>query len=355
MQSKEELVRLILAGRSDVTKETAELWARYLVQLNGCHLFSVDSPEKDEKKWLLSRKSGIGGSEIAAIMGENSWSSPRQVWMSKMGMFDDDPPPQSEPARWGNLLETTVATEYGIRNDLKWVHIPVILQDDEKPWLLANIDGFTLTNDTLFITGIYEVKTTSAYNEDIWKEGPLPFYYMCQTNWYCGITRLGQYTIVCLCGGQHLYGYTLPADPVLFKREVDASDTFWNVNVLQGIEPEATDVDKEFLMNKLNAALPEPTPIEEALIFDDDETNRMLDAFCVLREKEGALKKIRDALYAQILIKMGAKTQAVGREHTVVLSTTSKRSCDLATLQRDFPEAYDACVGTNTSCKLTIK
>lgn len=356
MQTKAELIKMISDGLPGISIDEATTWAEYLSQLTGCHLFSVESPEKDEKAWLKARQAGIGGSEIAAIMGENSWSSPRQVWLSKMGMFDDDnKPPQSEAARWGNVLETTVATEYAARENLQWIRIPVIIQSDSAPYLLANIDGFILSDDRKRIERIYEIKTTSAYNEDAWKEGPLPYYYMCQTNWYCGITGIPAYTIVCLCGGQHLYGYDLPADPELFAKECSAAETFWTENVLGGKEPEATDVDKEFLARQLAANLPEPTPIEEALIFTDDENNRLLDSYCELREKIGALNKIKDALYAQIMVAMKGKTQAIGRGHTVVIGTSSKRSCDFKLLAQQFPEAYDECVRSTTSIQLNIK
>ena len=104
MQSRAELITIIQKGRPEIPLETVIKWATYLTQLDGCHLFSVAAPEKDKAEWLRERRAGIGGSEVAAIMGENHWNSPRQIWMSKMGMFDDKPPQQSEAARWGNLL-----------------------------------------------------------------------------------------------------------------------------------------------------------------------------------------------------------------------------------------------------------
>ncbi|MEG2267844.1 MAG: YqaJ viral recombinase family protein, partial [Acinetobacter sp.] len=169
MQSSRELTNIISCGLPDISSDEVALWVKYLSQLKGCHLFSVASPEKDKAEWLLERRAGIGGSEVAAIMGENHWNSPRQIWMSKMGVFDEKPATQSEPAHWGNLLENIVAKEWGNRTKHAWVHIPIILQDDERPWLLANIDGFTLSDDSELVTGILEIKTTSAFNRDVWE------------------------------------------------------------------------------------------------------------------------------------------------------------------------------------------
>jgi putative phage-type endonuclease len=351
MQSKQELYELILAGRPDISTQEASTWARFLVQLKGCHLFSVASPEKDQKEWLKERTAGIGGSEIAAIMGENHWSSPRQIWMSKMGMFDDKPPQQSESARWGNLLETTVATEWGLRNNRKWVHIPVILQSDESPWLLANIDGFTLDDTGELITGILEIKTTSAYNLSVWEDGPLPYHYICQANWYAGITGLDQYDLVCLVGGQKLFGYTMPADAAIFAKEKAAAEDFWLNYVKKGIEPEATDVDKGLIKNTEDTQDETLPPV----VLEDAESERLTEAYCQLREKIGTLTKVKDALYAQIFLLLGKSTQALTTSHTIVLSKSARRSCNFDLLMDKYPEAYHDCISVSISNSLRIK
>lgn len=354
MQSFNELVEIISTSLPHVSHFKATEWANYLVQLEGCHLFSCASPEVDKDDWLRERRAGIGGSEIAAILGENHWNSPRQIWMSKVGMFDDKPAQQSEAARWGNLLETVVADEWAFRNNAQYVHIPVILQDDDRPYLLANIDGFTLSDDRKTITGILEVKTTSAYNNDQWENGPVPFHYMCQTNWYCGITRLKQYTIICLVGGQRLYAYELPADGTLFKREVEAADDFWNNHVITRVEPPATAVDKELIkkQEQENDLVQEDTP---PAIFEDEETDRLVSSYIQLREKEKAIKDIKAAVYAQIKVAIGNSSQALTKSHTVVVKRSVRRTCDFDLLLKTAPEVYEAVVTSSASTSLDIK
>ena len=352
MQSQAELESMLRSSLPAYMHEKIPFWVHYLTQLNGCHLYSVESPELDKGKWLKARRAGIGGSEIAAIIGENHWNSPRQIWMSKMGMFDDKPPQQSEAARWGNLLETVVADEWALREGRKYIHIPVILQHDEEPWLLANIDGFTVSADGAQVTGILEIKTTSAFNNDAWEHGPLPFHYLCQTNWYCGITGLGVYTIVCLVGGQKLYSYELPADPELFKRERDAAKVFWCHNVLEGIEPEATAVDKGLLARDEKEAPPEDAG--EA-IMDDDETERMTEAYVKMREKMKGMKDIKDAIYAQLKLRIGNYSGVVTKSHTINVKRTQRRTCDFDLLQELDEDIYRQVVRFSNSMSLSIK
>ena len=40
--------------------------------------------------WLKGRQTGIGGSEIAAIVGLNAWRTPTQVWESKVNPVEED-------------------------------------------------------------------------------------------------------------------------------------------------------------------------------------------------------------------------------------------------------------------------
>ena len=350
MQSRQELIEIILAGNKTVSHRTAEIWAKYLSQLKGCRLFSVAAQEVDPEGWLRARTNGIGGSDIAAIIGENPWSSPRKIWMSKLNMFGaDKPAEQAEPARWGNLLESTIAEEWARRTGRKWIHIPVTLQSEENPWMLANVDGFTLTDDGEHIYGILEIKTTTAHNEDTWKNGPIPFYYMCQTNWYCGICQLPVYDIVCLVGGQHLYYYSVPADADLFKRETEAASDFWNNNVLKGIEPAATDTDVESLSKAEHDEEAEPA------ILTDEESTRLADAYCTIRDKISALDKVKKALYAQLYVCLGKSTAGIIGEHTVSIITKKTRKIDYNKLLNEFPEAYEACVDYTVSSSLNIK
>lgn len=349
MQSRSELIELIQTGRPDVSYSVADMWAFYLSQLKGCHLYSVTSPELDKTKWLKARCVGIGGSEIAAIMGENSWSSPRQIWMSKIGALDEADKPQSEAARWGNLLETSILTEWGIRENRQWIHIPVSLQDDEKSYLLANIDGFTLSDDRNLVLGVLEGKTTSLRNEEPWRDGPIPVYYMYQTNWYCGITRLSEYVIVCLVGGQKLYHYELPADTELFAQQVVAADTFWNVNVLGHIEPEASAADLDGVRT---AGADETLP---ALVIEDDESDKLVQLYCDTGKKMKALKDIHDGLSARIRLMLKGGGQAITKSHAITISTTNRRTCNFEKLADEFPEVYEQCVYLNPSQRMTIK
>lgn len=349
MQSKQELYDKIKGERPALPDETINEWIQYLVQLKGCRLFSTTAQDLDEEAWLEARTAGIGGSEIAAIIGKNPWNSARQIWLKKTGQFADKEVKQSEAARWGNLLETIVATEWGHRNERQWVSIPVILQSEEYPWMLANVDGFTLTDDRSEITGVLEIKTTTEYNKAAWEYGPIPEYYVCQTNWYCMITGQTNYTIVALVGGQTLFSYDLVADPYLQAEMKEAANVFWLENVQKLNEPVAQAGDLDTLKE-----LPVDDEVEP-VIMDDDETETLVDSYVLVREKISALDKVKKALYAQIFDAIGTAPQVLTQTRTVTLQQSNRRSCDYELLQAKYPDAYEETIRMTLSRSLRIK
>ena len=71
--------------------------------------------DADRAAWLTARRSGIGSSDIAAILGISRYGNALSVYHDKTGglpLESDD----SEPALWGRAFEETVAREWARRN-----------------------------------------------------------------------------------------------------------------------------------------------------------------------------------------------------------------------------------------------
>ena len=67
----------------------------------------------NREEWLNERRTGIGGSDAAAVMGLNPWKSPLDVYLDKTGQLMESP---DNPALyWGRVLEEVVAREYSLR------------------------------------------------------------------------------------------------------------------------------------------------------------------------------------------------------------------------------------------------
>lgn len=141
------------------------------------HLGTFDS---NSPEWHALRLRGIGGSDVAGIVGLSPWNSPFKVWAVKTGQLDDSFIP-SEAADWGNRLEPIVLDKFEedfpelkvYRNVGTWAN-------NERPWQLANPDALYETPDGRL--GIIEIKT-SRY-EDGWENDQPPVHYQTQVQWY---------------------------------------------------------------------------------------------------------------------------------------------------------------------------
>lgn len=97
------------------------------------------------EEWLNWRKNGIGASDISVIMGSNPYCTPRKLWNIKCGF-------ESEP-------EINAAMAHGIRTEdiaRQWINEhyqlnlkPVCLEDDEKSFFRASLDGFDFDQKVL--------------------------------------------------------------------------------------------------------------------------------------------------------------------------------------------------------------
>jgi putative phage-type endonuclease len=165
--------------------------------------------ENGSTEWHELRKTGIGGSDVAAICRLSPYSSPFKLWATKTGRLDDTFTP-SEAAEWGNRLESVVIDKFEEEHPELKVHRHVgTYANQERPWQLANPDAIYETADGKF--GIIEVKT-SRYEDD-WIGDQPPVWYQTQVQWYA--QTFGFETpiyVVALFSGSKYREYQVEAD-----------------------------------------------------------------------------------------------------------------------------------------------
>lgn len=351
MQSKEELNVMLRQVHPDATDDMIASWINVLTQLKGCHVHSLAAQGEDDEGWHAARAKGIGGSEIAAILGKSSWSSPTDIYMRKIPQFANEPQPaQSEAARWGNVLEDSIIKEWSTRTGRGYVHLPVSIMSDDNPIFIANVDGFEVDADGN-VVGILECKTTTLHNLSAWADGAVPIYYMYQIQWYMMITGLQTACIMCLVGGQKLFYYDFPAIDAIAEEERAGAIDFWNNHVIPCVPPALTDVDAD----RLQAVKAEQVEQAPPVITDDEETVQILDNYVELRTQISALEKLKKAMYAQMLEKLGSANEMIAGDRQVKCSTTSRRTCDFDLLEEKYPDVYADVVSMSTSVRVTVK
>ena len=91
------------------------------------------------EQWLEYRRKGIGGSDASVVCGINRYKSPVELWLDKTNQIPTEE--AGEAAYWGTLLEDVVRSEFSKRTGINVKQVHYILQSEEHPFILANLDG----------------------------------------------------------------------------------------------------------------------------------------------------------------------------------------------------------------------
>lgn len=186
--------------------------------------------------WLAQRRTGIGGSDVAAALGVSPWMSPYELWLDKRGEL----PPREDVEgrmRWGVLVEPLVLQEYERITGCA-ISRPRMLRSETHPWMLANLDGLRVDH-----TRVVEAKT--ARTAEGWGEpgsDEVPEHYLLQGQHYMAITGIALTDFAVLIGGSDFRIYTVPADAELQAMLIEAEATFWQ-RVLDADPPPVVSVD----------------------------------------------------------------------------------------------------------------
>lgn len=93
-------------------------------------------PSTDRSEWLTERRSFLGASEVAAVVGANPFHTALDVWAEKRGISERK---ENEPTRAGHIFESVLLGEYAdrFRCDMEY---PGSLRGAEE-WIEASPDA----------------------------------------------------------------------------------------------------------------------------------------------------------------------------------------------------------------------
>lgn len=181
-----------------------------------------DSKNATREEWLKVRKLGLGGSDMAAVLGLSPWRSPIDVWIDKTS--DTVEEKEGEPMYWGNVLEEVVAQEFAKRTGWKVRNNNFTLQSDEYPYLLANID-----REIVGLDAGLECKTANAFKANEWDGDNVPDAYYIQCQHYMAVTGKSSWWIACLVGGNTFYYKEIKRNEEVIAAIIDTGAAFWEL------------------------------------------------------------------------------------------------------------------------------
>ena len=257
-----------------------------------------NSPEWDD-----IRSRGIGGSEIAAVVGLSPWVSRFALWHRKRGTLGKQD--VNAGMDWGHRLEPVVCDAFAEAHP-EFTAMPAgTYQHAERSWQLANVDRLLWEPRRKKPTSLLEVKTAHQYDAHEWgADGTedIPPYYRCQVLWYMDVLGVPEAHLAVLIGGSDYreYRITYAADEAEWLRA--QGEEFWQT-VLDGTPPGLDGSDATYeAVRKLHPEINgEDVEIDQALYA----------AYAVTKKKADEAKAEHQKAKSEVLDAMGEAKRAV--------------------------------------------
>lgn len=323
-------------------------------------------------EWLKARRSGIGGSDVAAILGMNRYKTKVDVYEDKIAT-DVPEDTQSQAAYFGSVLEDVVAQEFSKRTGMKIQRVNTMLRKGDDGWMIANIDRAIVnpeiagrvyvydearqieTRRQISTDMILECKTASSFIADQWgpsqedeivsgktvTEHKIPLYYETQVQWYLGVTGASVCFVAVLLGGQDFRIYRVDRDDDVIEALREQCSKFWHENVLANVPPAPAikeDVARIF-----------PTDNGE-MIEASNDVAADIGELRNLQEQIKTLQDAQDVVKDRICAALGDKTgfTIAGEKACTYKAQTSNRF-DSTRFKKAQPDLYNEYTKTTTT------
>lgn len=181
----------------------------------------------ERQNWLAERRSGIGGSDAAAILGLSRWKSRLELFTEKLG-FGDPEFDIPEFMEWGNLLEPAICQRYADKTGYQLTDPGrfTIQRSTAYRFLICTVDRFIEPTDDVSTRGILEAKNVAGFKGDEWEdEPPVEYQIQAQHNMIVTGTSWGAFAV--LFGGQKWEYFPFVKNERFCGHYIEAARDFW--------------------------------------------------------------------------------------------------------------------------------
>ena len=282
----------------------------------------------DGPQWLEERRKGVGGSDVAAIMGLSPWKTAYQVYQEKRKEVEDWG--GNSLTDWGKRMEPAIRQWYSDQTG-RDVRLPdKIMYHPQHPFMLASLDGFTDDGR------VVEIKTARSGKD--WGEpgtNQIPDYYAVQVHHYMTITGFQVADIPVSIAGSSPSLYIVEADKEISEMIIEACAKFWE-RVQSGNPPDpVTYADAVARFGKIKS--------DGSII----ATTELIEAIAGLKQIRAQIKELEEheeAWKARIIIALGEQADTLidsaGQTLVTYKLANGRKLFDSKSLEKEMPEVY---------------
>jgi putative phage-type endonuclease len=309
--------------------------------------------DADRADWLTARRSGIGSSDVPAILGLVDYTPPLKVYYDKLGFDVDD---AGEAAYWGTVNEEAVARRWAMQSRSVIRRVGLVAHVDNRHWMTTldrRVTECPLSEDEQAPCAL-EVKTRSAFKSAQWHAGA-PDDVTAQVLWQIIVNGYEHMHYAVLIGGNDYHQGVIRADQYgdVMADITTAVDYFWNEHIQAEVPPEPKGDGEALtrLFRRLHPTRSGAVDVDR----HDDALDALLD-YGTHQRAEAAAKKAKAAAKARMIAALGdAQSALIGGERAYSLEPSQAApKVDFELMAERFPEAYAACVAPNPTERIDI-
>jgi putative phage-type endonuclease len=288
----------------------------------------------EREEFLRRRKTGLGGSDMGAVMGLSKYRTPLDVYNDKTSEEINLAP--NDILDLSSYLEDYTARKFA---DLKGFTVKrhnAELTHRLYPYLKGNIDRRIMPECGNLSMGILECKALSTYNFRKVEMYGIPDEYMIQLQFYFMVSGYkytwGYFAILNRDNGKMLV-FKVEADRELGKAIETAGVNFWENHVAKRIPPIENQAGKSIEMPKIDGKL---VNMSENL-----KLNNLLNQYREYNELKTQAESLVDEVKQEIA-EITKDNSAVECNSVKIYNITSTRNTfDSQKFKKDNPAEYD--------------
>lgn len=190
------------------------------------------------------RRTYIGSTEVAGILGLDQYNSPYDIWERKTQ--DVPEKEQNDIMLFGKLLEPVIIGVIEQRENIKVVNNNKYYWDPEYPFMGTHPDGEHEYQQEIRNN---EVKTVASWAYRNW-ESDIPLEYYCQIQYTLDITkRKSCLFTVFEMDARKIHNRIVTYDPEFAAKQKGFIIHFWNENIIKNIPPDYTVEDYKKMLD----------------------------------------------------------------------------------------------------------
>lgn len=271
---------------------------------------------------LRERKKGIGGSDVAPILGLSRFRTAVEIWYDKLSDEVQEEPRPDDPNTsmmyWGKAFEREILDAYTKVTGNCLIRGEDIgqLKHPDIPWLMANVDAFTYSGGEKILV---EAKNCEFSRDGDWGNewtDVIPIEYLCQIQHYLHVTGLKRADVAVRINGL-LKVYEVHKSDEVIKKMMPALDRFWNHNVKNNIAPTASNLSDVRIIY--------PDAVNQEKTASDEQITDICQIKQLNTEKSVINKKL-DKLKTPIAEYMGESNLLVANDGSKVATFNKNKS-----------------------------